>query len=89
MKRVATVVAVGCVALAGAAPAGAISNGNGNSGSAPGQANAFTNCLANFSKQFDHQVVDQPHPDSGAKGGYGPVENCDHFYQEIGVIGGP
>jgi hypothetical protein len=88
MKRTITVVAATCLTLAAAAPAGAISNGGGNSGSAPGQTQAFDNCLANFANQFQHQVIDQPHPDAGVKGGYGPVENCDHFYQQEGVIGG-
>jgi hypothetical protein len=53
----------------------AFTNGGGNSGNAPGQANAYDNCIENLAKQYANDVI----PDNGAHAG-DAATNCDHFW---------
>ena len=74
--------------LAVAVPgASALSNGGGNSGNAPGQANAAANCSA----VFQHQSANGVFATGGAKAGFGSPEfntpdNCDHYYGAPGQL---
>jgi hypothetical protein len=81
--RAATVLAV-TVALGAPSGALAFSNGGGNSGSAPGQENAISNCDKAIAKQISRGVQSGGGPKSSEAG---PL-NCDHFWQNNGAIGG-
>ena len=79
MRRVKGIIAVGALALSfafGTGDALAFTNGGGNSGSAPGQANAIANCFDNIAKQTDKGVS----AGGGPKEGVPAPTNCDHFF---------
>ena len=90
-KRICSVLAVVAVMLAlEVGPAFAAENsGNSNAINAPGQANARANCVDTGTDQGG------PPPGNGAKSTYNPPgpgvntaqTNCDHFWQDAGVIG--
>jgi hypothetical protein len=75
-KRALGIVAASAFAIAAiGAPAAAFTNGGGNSADAPGQANAFENCLAVLAKQYEKGVI----PGNGAHAG-DAATNCDHYW---------
>ena len=85
MRRISTVLAVFALALAFVPASFAIANpdNNGNASSAPGQETALDNCGDVTAGQFVNEI--------GAGGGpkadlFGPT-NCDHFWQNTGLIG--
>lgn len=86
MRRLIRTAALLAATAALAAPSGALafSNGGGSSGSAPGQAIATSHCTAAFLKQDAAGLTAGGGPKAIATG---PL-NCDHYWQDIGVIGG-
>jgi hypothetical protein len=91
-RTISTIVATVVLALAAASGALAISNGGGNSATAPGQAKAAANC-ENVWNNIQLDLVAGGGPKSqivevfpGVFGNSGPT-NCDHFWQAIGSIG--
>lgn len=80
-------VLLAAIVAAALMPASAFGFGYGVGGgvqTAPGQAQALVKCDANF--DF-HEANVAPTP-KGAKGGYPGQENCDHYFQGEGIIGG-
>ncbi len=71
--------------LAGAGNAFAFANpdNKGKAADASGQAQAQANCFRNIEKQFEKGVA----AGGGPKEGIPAPTNCDHFFQQIGVIG--
>jgi hypothetical protein len=88
MSTLKTLVLAAVLVLVVAVPgAGAVSNGGGNSGNAPGQVNAAANCSAVYHNQFDNGVLAK----GGPKAGYGDPafntpDNCDHYYGKPGQL---
>ena len=58
----------------------AISNGGGESGEAPGQAQAFENCINNVLKQNANGQTGAANGADDAKTLATAVTNCDHFW---------
>jgi hypothetical protein len=92
MMRKALVPALAALVLA-LTPAAALAqtNGGGKSGDAPGQARAAENCMHVWSEvQADLVAGGGPksEPVESDEGPFttGPT-NCDHFWQDAGVIG--
>ncbi len=56
----------------------AVSNGGGNSGNAPGQANAMENCEATIDRQIEKGVS----AGGGKKAGVLAPTNCDKFFNQ-------
>ncbi len=86
MRRLIRTAALLAATAALAAPSGALafSNGGGSSGGAPGQPVATSHCTAAFLKQDAAGLTAGGGPKAIATG---PL-NCDHYWQDIGVIGG-
>ena len=76
IKKSTAVAALTMSLLFGTGDALAFTNGGGNSGSAPGQANAIANCFDNIAKQTDKGVS----AGGGPKEGVPAPTNCDHFF---------
>lgn len=86
MGKMIRVAAALAATAALAVPSGAVaaSNGGGNSANAPGQAKAQANCTKALDKQYAKEVQAGGGPKSAEAG---PL-NCDHYWQDIGAIGG-
>lgn len=74
-----------------AVPASAQSNGGGNSGDAPGQAQAAANCTNVWSELQADLVAGGGPKSEPVESDSGPFTtgptNCDHFWQGAGIIG--
>ena len=88
LKRLVGIFAGGLLLMAVAVPAmggsgaEAFSNGGGNSGSAPGQANAIANCVDVLVNQDANGQTgsDTGNNDHDGKTLNEAVTNCDHFW---------
>ena len=88
VKRGVMVGAFSLSLLLGGGATLAFTNGGGNSGNAPGQANAIANCSDTITTQnANGQTGAQTGSANDPKQLDTGVTNCDHFWQTIGAIG--
>ena len=82
--RVLAATAALALSLAPAGLAAANPDNHGNALNAPGQSNANDNC----SNTVDRQEAKGVEAGGGPKAGIPAPTNCDHYFQNIGAIGG-